>query len=309
MIVVTRIALRTLSAAFLAAALPVHADAPCPGTVYGKGARAICLPMGAASFADEVVSFERSARPAEPTWDAPEQALGEPDYTRPSAPGYVSLGCHGVLVLRFVDNVLVDVDGLDLYVFEVGPMVEATDLEISADGSQWLPVGRIEGARSEVDIAGVATPGTGYPFVRLTNAGKACGGRSPGADIDAVAAVGSALRLSLDSAVLFDSGQSALKAQAHAALEELAGRLRSHGRGTRITIEGHTDSVGSDADNLALSLARAHAVRAFLLERIELPASQVEIAGHGESRPVASNDDEAGRARNRRVDLLVRPGG
>lgn len=301
--------LHLLATAALAAALPALAEEACPGTVYGKGARAICLPMGAASFADEVVSFERSARPARPTWDAPEQALGEPDYTRPSAPGYVSLGCDGVLVLRFVDNVLVDVEGPDLYVFEVGPMVEATDLEISADGSEWLPVGRIEGARSEVDIAGVAEPGTGYPFVRLTNAGKACGGRSPGADIDAVAAVGSALRLSLDSAVLFDSGQSALRPEAHAALEDLAGRLRSHGQGTRITIEGHTDAVGSDAANLALSLARAESVRAFLLSRIELPPSQVEVAGHGESRPVASNDDEAGRARNRRVDLLVRPGG
>lgn len=305
----TRTALRLLALAVLAAALPALADEPCPGTVYGKGARAICLPMGAASFADEVVSFERSARPAEPTWDAPGQALGEPDYIRPSAPGYVSLGCNGVLVLRFVDNVLVDVDGPDLYVFEVGPMVEATDLAISADGSTWLPVGRIEGARSEVDVAGIAEPGTGYPFVRLTNAGRACGGRSPGADIDAVAAVGSALRLSLDSAVLFDSGQSALKPEAHASLEAIAGRLRSHGPGTRVTIEGHTDSVGSDADNLALSLARARAVRSFLLERIDLPEAQVEVAGHGESRPVAGNDDEAGRAQNRRVDLLVRPGG
>jgi OOP family OmpA-OmpF porin len=288
-------ALLALVTAAPAAATGVGAD--CPGTVYGKGKRAICLPHGAASFADEVVSFTPSARPAQGEWNDPAYALGEPDFTRPSAPGFVSLGCDGELVLRFVDNLLVDVEGPDLYVFEVGPMVEATDLAISLDGEQWLEVGRIEGARSEVDIAGIAQPDT------------ACGGRTPGADIDAVAAVGSALRLSLDSAVLFDFGQAQLKPAAHTELDALAARLAGFGAGSRIVVEGHTDAVGSDAANLALSQARAESVRDYLAGKAGLAPDRFETVGHGERRPVAGNDDEAGRARNRRVDIVVRPGG
>jgi outer membrane protein OmpA-like peptidoglycan-associated protein len=284
------------------------ADTDCPGQVYGKGRRAICLPHGPASFADEVASFAPSARPGQGEWNDPAYALGEPDFTRPSAPGFVSLGCDGELVLRFVDNLLVDVEGPDLYVFEVGPMVEATDLAISADGEQWLDVGRIEGARSAVDIAGIAQPDTGYAWVRLVNAGTACGGRTPGADIDAVAAVGSALRLSLDSAVLFDVGQAQLKPAAHAELDALAVRLAGFGAGGRIVVEGHTDAVGSDAANLALSQARAGAVRDYLATKAGLAADRFTTIGHGEQRPVAGNDDEAGRARNRRVDIVVRPG-
>jgi OOP family OmpA-OmpF porin len=306
-------ALVLLAVVALAVALPAptaaaDGDADCPGKVYGRGKRAICLPHGAASFADEVASFAPSERPAQGEWNDPAYALGEPDFTRPSAPGFVSLGCHGQLVLRFVDNLLVDVEGPDLYVFEVGPMVEATALAISLDGERWLDVGRIEGARTAVDIAGVAATDTGYAWVRLVNAGRACGGRTPGADIDAVAAVGSALRLSLDSAVLFDVGQADLKPAAHAELDALAARLAGLGAGSRIVVEGHTDAVGSDAANLALSQARAEAVRDHLATRAGLAADRFITVGHGERRPVAGNDDDAGRARNRRVDIVVRPG-
>lgn len=298
--------LLALALAGTAGAKDDHAD--CPGQVYGTGKRAICLPHGAASFADEVARFTPSERPAQGAWNDPSYALGEPDFTRPSAPGFVSLGCDGELVLRFVDNLLVDVDGPDLYVFEVGPMVEATDLAISVDGELWLDVGRIEGARSQVDIAGIAQPDTGYAWVRLVNAGTACGGRTPGADIDAVAAVGSALRLSLDSAVLFDSGQAELKPAAHAELDSLAARLAGFAAGSRIVVEGHTDAVGSDAANLALSQARAESVRDYLAAKAGLAPDRFTTVGHGERRPVAGNDDEAGRARNRRVDIVVRPG-
>ncbi|MBX3600397.1 MAG: OmpA family protein [Rubrivivax sp.] len=299
-------------AAFLIAGLQAPAWAApddCPGAWYGAGKKRICLPLGAASFADRVVSFTPGARPSEAPFDNPAAALGEPDYQRTSRPDFVSLGCDGTLVLAFADNVLVDVDGMDLYVFEVGPYVEETELAISADGRDWRVVGRIEGARADVDIASVARPGERFRFVRLRNVGrKGCGGRHSGADIDAVAAVGAELRLSFDAAVLFDVGQAELRPQAQAELATAAARLNAMGSDIRVTVEGHTDSTGSDADNLRLSEARARAVWAHLAAEVALPAAAVTIRGLGESRPVAGNDSDEGHALNRRVELLVAPG-
>lgn len=276
----------------------------CSGKVYGQGRRAICLPQGAASFADSVVSFAPGARPSEGDWAQPRYALGEPDYTRTTAPGFLSLGCDGVLVLRFDDNALVDVDGPDLYVFEVGPAVEATELAVSVDGRTWLEVGRVEGARAELELTGIIDPDEAYRYVRLTNRSRTCGGRHSGADIDAVAAVGSALRLALDAAVLFDVASSTLKAEANTAIANAAAVIRER-RATRVLIEGHTDSDGDDAANNALSLARATAVRD-ALATAGVDRSILRVRGHGERRPVAPNDTPANKARNRRVDLLIR---
>jgi hypothetical protein len=202
---------------------PWPAAEDCPGQWYGAGKKRICLPLGAASFADRAVWFTPGARPSEAPFDNPASALGEPDYRRTTSPDFISLGCDGTLVLEFTDNVLVDVDGMDLYVFEVGPYVEETELAISADGRVWRVVGRIEGSRADVDIASLAQPDERLRFVRLANVSKkGCGGRHSGADIDAVAAVGAQLRLSFDAAVLFDVGQAELEPQAQAELAAAA---------------------------------------------------------------------------------------
>jgi outer membrane protein OmpA-like peptidoglycan-associated protein len=284
------------------------ADAACSGLTFGSGRRAICLPQGESSFADEVVSFTPGARPSSGVFAEATYALGLPDYTNTRSPGFLSLGCDGVLVLRFTDNALVDVDGPDLYVFEVGPAVEPTVLAISEDGRTWTEVGRIEGARADVDIAPFVTPSQTFTYVRLTNASRTCGGRHSGADIDAVAAVGSALRLSLDGAVLFDTGQATLKPEALEALSALLPKIKAYGTTPFVTVEGHTDDVGEQADNQKLSEARAAAVAAYLAEQLGVSTDRVSATGHGEGRPVAPNDSAENRAKNRRVDILVRPG-
>jgi len=73
-----------------------------------------------------------------------------------------------------------------------------------------------------------------------------------------------------------------------------------------VTLAGHTDSKGSDSYNLALSRARADKCRKYLLADPRIAAERVTAIGYGESQPVASNDDEAGRAQNRRTVASVK---
>ena len=284
----------------------VAAQGTCEGLSYGKGDRAVCLKQGASSFADAVVSFKPGKKAAAGTAAKPEHTLGEPDYTLPSAPGFLALGCDGQLVVRFDDNALVQSAGPDLYIFEVGPDVEATDVAVSIDGEKWIEVGRVEGARSDLELDGMIENDQSYRFVRLTNASKDCTGRYPGADIDAVAAVGSALRLSLDSAVLFDVGSAELKPAARAELLRNAALISAHGGKGAIRIEGHTDSDGDAAMNLALSKERAESVLNFFVAEAGLDRKRMQSVGAGESRPVAANDSTGNKARNRRVEIIVR---
>lgn len=103
--------------------------------------------------------------------------------------------------------------------------------------------------------------------------------------------------------VFFDFNQSTLKP---GALNMLAAYFSSPGAGIdSMYIEGHTDSVGSDRQNLALSRQRCESVQRWLLERALLPAAQLSVRPYGRSRPVATNRTAAGRALNRRVELII----
>ncbi|ABQ13451.1 OmpA family protein [Dichelobacter nodosus] len=103
----------------------------------------------------------------------------------------------------------------------------------------------------------------------------------------------------------FDFDKSSLKPEGKAAIQQLAQELNQRGANVRkITVIGNTDSKGSDAYNQKLSERRARAVSNYLIEN-GVPASIIEAYGNGERQPVASNDTEAGRAQNRRVDIAV----
>jgi OmpA-OmpF porin, OOP family len=102
--------------------------------------------------------------------------------------------------------------------------------------------------------------------------------------------------------VLFDTGRSTLKPGAYSTIDRLAQVLNST-RSSRVVIEGHTDSTGSDETNQALSEQRAQAVESALLER-GVSGSQIRSVGKGETTPVASNDTGSGRQANRRVELI-----
>lgn len=103
--------------------------------------------------------------------------------------------------------------------------------------------------------------------------------------------------------VLFATGKSDLRSGAMANFDRLAETLKKQ-PDRHITIEGHTDSVGSESLNLTLSQKRADAVKDYLVGR-GIPTDNISTTGKGESSPLASNDNSSGRQKNRRVEVII----
>lgn len=115
---------------------------------------------------------------------------------------------------------------------------------------------------------------------------------------------GNRLVAQLGGNVLFDTNSSVLKPQAVAALNELRTSMIDANPNGRVIVEGHTDNVGSDADNQRLSEARAQSVVQWLTQH-GVAASRIEGHGYGKTRPAYPNDTPANRAKNRRIDIIV----
>ena len=103
--------------------------------------------------------------------------------------------------------------------------------------------------------------------------------------------------------VHFDFDKATLKPEAKAVLDGAAALLNKHER-VVVEVAGHTDSMGPENYNQGLSERRANAVKDYLTAK-GVQAQRLSSRGYGESMPVASNDTEAGRAENRRVELIV----
>jgi OmpA-OmpF porin, OOP family len=103
--------------------------------------------------------------------------------------------------------------------------------------------------------------------------------------------------------ILFDSGSDRIKAESYKTLADIAGLLTGD-PALRVSIEGHTDSDGADAANLALSQKRAAAVKTYLVDTFKIDAARMETKGWGESKPIDDNGTAEGKANNRRVELV-----
>jgi outer membrane protein OmpA-like peptidoglycan-associated protein len=115
--------------------------------------------------------------------------------------------------------------------------------------------------------------------------------------------VGEGILITFDSGLLFETNSSELQSATKTNLTELAGTLNKYDD-TDVLIEGHTDNTGEEPYNQKLSERRADAVQNFLVTQ-GVDGSRVTTRGYGEEKPVASNDTEAGRASNRRVEVAI----
>ncbi|AQZ34497.1 hypothetical protein BHQ29_15240 [Pseudomonas sp. LPH1] len=118
----------------------------------------------------------------------------------------------------------------------------------------------------------------------------------------AVAEPAEAVRVELD--VKFDFDKAQVKQESYGDIKALADFMKQYPQ-TSTVVEGHTDSVGSDAYNQGLSERRASAVRDVLVNQYGVESGRVQAVGYGESRPVADNATADGRAINRRVEAEV----
>lgn len=110
-------------------------------------------------------------------------------------------------------------------------------------------------------------------------------------------------RMTASNTILFETGEAAIQDHSYGFLDRIARIARQCGV-TRLEISGHTDSDGSEADNLVLSERRARAVVDFITAA-GIAADRLVAVGHGESRPIASNETDEGKAANRRIEFRV----
>ena len=267
----------------------------------------VYFPLGSISFADELVSFTEGVPSAkESAFRNSKDVLREPDYDMETEEKALTLGCGGVIVVRFTDNALIDQPGPDLYIFETGSGIEPTSLSVSKDGVKWIDIGEISGGRADVDLTGKVNPEDIFYYVKLTDLKSGCGGDWPGSDVDAIGAIGSAIQITLSNSVLFDSGKSDLKSAADSEITKLIAKIKGI-ENFGIEVEGHTDSIGSDEANLKLSLDRANAVKNHFVNIEKIGADRITVKGYGEKIPLVGNNTEENRQKNRRVNIIINP--
>jgi outer membrane protein OmpA-like peptidoglycan-associated protein len=116
---------------------------------------------------------------------------------------------------------------------------------------------------------------------------------------------GDNITLNMPGNITFAFDSSGLQPQFYPVLDNVAGTLNQYNQ-TVVEVAGHTDNVGSDAYNQQLSTQRANAVAAYLNGNGVMQQRMI-VVGAGETRPIASNDTDGGRAQNRRVEITIVP--
>lgn len=174
-------------------------------------------------------------------------------------------------------------------------------------------VGRMETAEGDAFLALLTSRGGARGYIHLVRISPAdmapvsvaVSTRSP--DADEIADLGESLD-QLGAATLtdlsFSTGSATLSDGDYPSLTDLAAYLVEH-PSTRVVLVGHTDAEGSLEGNIALSRARAEAVRTYLIERFGVSAGQLAAEGVGYLAPRANNASDEGRQQNRRVEVVV----
>ena len=163
-------------------------------------------------------------------------------------------------------------------------------------------VGHANGSTARGAIIGAAVGGTAGAVIghQMDQQAKEIQQNIPGAIVERV---GEGLQVTFASGLLFDFDSDVLRAEARNNLATFAQSLDKYPN-TEILIVGHTDSKGTDTYNQSLSARRASAAQSYLVSR-GVAGARLRSTGRGESEPIATNDTDAGRQQNRRVEVAI----
>lgn len=163
-------------------------------------------------------------------------------------------------------------------------------------------VGKAAGGTAEGAILGAVIGGTAGAIIgnRMDKKAQELDEELANAEVERI---GEGIKVTFDSGLLFDFDSAALRSNAQQNLSEFSQSMREYPE-TDILIVGHTDSKGSESYNQQLSEDRAESAAEYLI-RQGLNPSRLTTMGKGESEPVATNETEAGRQQNRRVEVAI----
>lgn len=162
-------------------------------------------------------------------------------------------------------------------------------------------VGKATGSTARGAIIGAVVGGAAGAVIghKMDQQARELQQNIPGAIVERV---GEGIQITFESGLLFDFDSDVIRGTARHNLDELARSLEKYNE-TNLLIVGHTDAIGSDSYNMDLSERRAASAARYL--RRQGVDRNIETAGRGKREPVASNDTDEGRARNRRVEVAI----
>lgn len=171
-----------------------------------------------------------------------------------------------------------------------------------AGGAAGAVIGNVAGNTAAGAIVGAAVGGTAGAIIgqRMDKQAEELDEELEGAEVERV---GEGIIVKFDNALLFDFDSAELRPMARENLGDLAASLRDY-PDTEVLIVGHTDSTGPEDYNQRLSERRASSAATYVMEQ-GLRPSRITTVGKGEQEPIASNDTEAGRQQNRRVEVAI----
>ena len=237
-------------------------------------------------------------------------------------PDYVSLPTGSYVIIKFTNNVVIDVANQDdIFITEKGCANDRAEVYISSDGKTFTFLGIVGDCKTNsldlasigfkdvvrfVKVVGLDNNGVtpGYDLVNIKGL--------PGASIDTYLGMDSldryfreplkkiSQKIILDN-IQFEYNKATLLPESQTTLDLLASKLTAYPK-VKIKLLGHTDNTGEEASNQKLSVARALSVKNYLIKK-GIPIHQLSSEGRGEKEPLKSNDNEANRAINRRVEI------
>jgi outer membrane protein OmpA-like peptidoglycan-associated protein len=163
-------------------------------------------------------------------------------------------------------------------------------------------IGKAAGSTAKGAVIGAVVGGTAGAIIgaQMDKQAEELAKEIPGATVQRY---GEGLIVTFDSGLLFAFDSDVIQGNARTNLSNLAESLREYPN-TDVMIIGHTDAVGSDSYNQGLSERRARSAASYLSTN-GVPRDRIDATGRGESEPIASNDTDAGRAENRRVEVAI----